>query len=150
MYLSEEKFNTIKKTFMITYSMGLLLLTLVLLTLINIYTGISDMNKAFIITTSAYGILITYGLIEFLNINRYFKLAIDFLLSGIELLGFGFLLNKLLEGESLSKYKIDFSDWNNYINGNIMCLSLSAIVLVAIIFIILGINKKKKQKNDLS
>ena len=145
MYLLDNKYNKIKKYFMLTYSLGLLILTLVLLEVINIYYGISMMNDAVLITICSYGLLFSYSIVEFLNLNRFTKIGIDGLITSAELVGIGYVIMRILGENNISDYKIDFFDWTNHINGNIMCIILLSLVFFSLIFLIIGYIKLKKK-----
>lgn len=143
MYLLDNKYNKIKKSFMLTYSLGLLVLTLLLLVVINYFYGISMMGNAVIVTLCSYGLLFSYATLELFNINRFIKLGIDGLITCIELIGLGYVIRKLFD--STTDYKVDFSDWTNHINGNIQCIILLSILFISLIFLVIGYIKAKKK-----
>ena len=63
---------------MITYSIMLLILTIVLLLIINLYKSI-NINTTLITTIYCFSILIVYGLVSLIKCNKYFKIGIDFM-----------------------------------------------------------------------
>lgn len=142
-YLHDNKYNRLKKIFMLTYSLGLLVLTLLLLQFINYYCGLSNMNNAVLITLYSFGILFIYGIVELFNTNRFIKIGIDTLLSLFYLIGLGVVLTKLLGDNNPNSYRINFFDWNNYTNGNVCFIITIIFVMASIIFIGLGLKKKK-------
>ena len=145
MYLLEEKYNRIKKYFMLTYWFFLLLTTVILLLVINMYTKIPNLGGAIIITISAYSLLLTYGIVELFKTNRFIKIGIDILTTGLELMGLVWIISKVVGDYNTTNYKVNFSDWTNYISGNINIITLVTILLLGIIFIIIGINKRKNK-----
>lgn len=146
MYLLEEKYKKIRKLFMLSYAFGLLIITLLLLIFINSYSGIGNMKNAFIITITSYGILFSYAIVEFFNINRLAKIGIDIFLTGIESIGLGYVISKLIGGNSFTDYKVNFNDWTHYTSGNVACIVLLSFLLLSIIFIVIGIIKHKKNQ----
>lgn len=146
MYLLDSKYNKIKKFFMFTYSLGLLILTLILLVVINAYYGISGMGGAILITICSYGLLFSYSIVEFLNFNRFSKLGIDGLITSVELVGIGYVIMRLFGENNILDYKINFFDWTNHINGNILCIFLLSIVFLSLIFLNIGYFKSKNNR----
>jgi len=145
MYLLDNKYNKFKKFFMLTYSLGLLILTLFLLIVINTYYGISMMSGAVLITICSYGLLFSYSIVEFLNLNRFTKVGIDGLITSAELVGIGYVIMRVFGENNISDYKIDFFDWTTHINGNILCIILLSIVFLSLIFLIIGYIKLNKK-----
>lgn len=141
-YMHEDSYNNLKRFLMITYAFGLLLLTLLLLLFINNYSGISNFSNAITITLYSYVILFIYGIVEIFKINRFIKISLDCFFTGLYFVGLALVLNKIF-GESVSTYKINFLDWNNYCNGNVCFIILLSLLVVSIIFGILGIKKNE-------
>ena len=146
MYLLDNKYNKIKKYFMLTYSLGLLALTLLLLVVINTFYGISMMGSAVIITICSYGLLFSYAIVELYNINRFIKLGIDGLITYIELIGLKYVILNLFDVSN--DYKIDFSDWTNHTDGNVQCMILLSIIFISLIFLVIGYIKAKRKSED--
>lgn len=144
MYLLDDKYKKIKKYFMLTYSLGLLVLTLLLLVVINIFFGISMMGSAVLVTVCSYGLLFSYSIVELFGLNRFTKLGIDGLITPLELIGIGYVIQKLFEGNIVSDYNINFYDWSNHINGNILCIIALSLVFLSLVFLIIGYIKSKK------
>lgn len=146
MYTLEDKFNNIRKYFMLSYALGLLIITIFLLIIINTFFGINNIGGAILITLASYSLLLSYGIIELFSINRFVKIGIDTLLTGVELLGIGYVIMKVVGENNISYYKINFSDWANNTNSNVMCIIILSLVLISIIFFIIGLLKSKKVK----
>ena len=144
MYMMEEKYNIIKKFFLLIYSIGLLLLTLILLLVVNTYVKIDNLGGAMLITVVSYGLLFSYSLIEFLNVNRLIKLGIDGFITFLEWFGIGYVVTKYIGKSLFEEYKINFSDWTNCINGNVMCIVLLSLAFISTILLIIGIKKRKQ------
>lgn len=144
MYLLDDKYNKIKKYFMLTYSSGLLALTLLLLVVINSYSKIGMMGGAILITITSYSLLFSYAIVEFFNINRLLKLGIDGFITSIELVGIGYAIMRIANvTDNLANYKVNFLDWENCINGNVMCIILLSIILISMILLTLGLHKRR-------
>ena len=144
MYMMEEKYNKIKKFFLLTYSIGLLLLTLLLLVVINAYVKIDNLSGAMLITVVSYGLLFSYSIIEFFNINRLIKLGLDGFITCIEWFGIAYVVTKYIGKELFEEYKINFSNWANCVNGNVMCITLLSLAIISTILLIIGIKKRKQ------
>lgn len=146
MYMMEEKYNKIKKYFMLTYSIGLLILTILLLLVVNTYVKI-DLGGAILITIVSYGLMFGYSLIELLNVHRLVKLGIDGFITCIGWFGIGYVATKYVGQDLFTEYKVDFSDWTNCINGNVMCLVLISLIAISLVLLLIGLklNKKRKQ-----
>ena len=142
-YLKDD-YDRRRKYFLISYSVGLVLLTLLLLIVINLYKSF-DINTALIITLYSYLILIIYGLIRLINTNKCIRLSIDFFLTSIYFIGLGKVLTSLLGSPDDYGYKINFYDWKNYTNGNVCFIIFSSLVITSIILLICGISKKDKK-----
>ena len=145
MYMLDDKYNKLKKYFMLTYAFGLLILTILLLVVINSYSKINMMGDAILITAVSYGLLFSYAIIETFNINRLLKLGIEGFITAFELLGIGYFIMKIVDAtDDLSNYKVNFSDWSNNISGNVMCIVFLSIIFISIILLILGMHKRKR------
>ena len=143
-YIHEDKYNKLKRFFTITYALGLLALTLILLVFVNSYCGISNMNDAIIITLYSYVILFLVGIVELFKTNRFIKIGIDSFFTGLYFVGLGYVLTNIFN-ENMYNYKINLLDWNNNINGNVCFLLLLSFITVSIVFIILGIKNKNNK-----
>lgn len=144
MYLLDDKYNKIKKYFMLTYSLGLLVLTLLLLVVINIFFGINMMGNAVLVTVCSYGLLFSYSIVELFSLNRFTKLGIDGLITPLELIGIKYLTQKLFEENIVTDYSVNFSDWSNHINGNILCIIALSFIFLSLVLLIIGYIKSKK------
>lgn len=144
MYMMDNKFQKNKKYFMLSYYFGLLLLTLLLLFVINMYEVIDFLWGAIIITIVSYGLMFSYSIIEFFKTNRFIKLGIDGLITCIESVGIGYVIMKVIGEDYFSYYKVNFNDWNNCINGNILCIIQLSIIFISLLFLSLGFIKSKK------
>ncbi len=144
MYLLDDKYNKIKKYFMLTYSLGLLVLTLLLLVVINIFFGINMMGSAVLVTVCSYGILFSYSIVELFSLNRFTKLGIDGLITLLGLIGIKYLTQKLFEGNTVTDYSVNFLDWSNHINGNILCIIALSFIFLSLVLLIIGYIKSKR------
>ena len=144
MYLLDDKYNKIKKYFMLTYSLGLLVLTLLLLVVINIFFGINMMGSAVLVTVCSYGLLFSYSIVELFSLNRFTKLGIDGLITPLGLIGIKYLTQKLFEENTVTDYSVNFSDWSNHINGNILCIIALSFIFLSLTLLIIGYIKSKK------
>lgn len=142
LYLNDN-YDKNKKYFLITYAFGLLLSTIILLFVINAYTPI-NMNNALIITLYSFVILIVYGLVNLFNINKYYKLSIDFLLIEFYFFGLEKVLIAVLGQPDDFGYRVNFNDWVNYANCNIFFIIGALLILLSILFFVLGFNDREK------
>ena len=146
LYINENYENN-KKYFWISYSIGLLLLTLLLIVFINIYIPI-NLSAALYITLYSYSLLIVISLIRLININKYIRIGIDFLLSIIFLFGLDKVLTHLLGQPDEFGYRINFNDWNHYTNGNVVCIIMIILFICSIIFFIVGLCRRNNKKDN--
>ena len=142
LYLNDN-YDKNKKYFLITYAFGLLLSTIILLFVINAYTPINMIN-ALIITLYSFVILIVYGLVNLFNINKYYKLSIDFLLTQFYFFGLEKVLIAVLGQPDDFGYRVNFNDWVNYTNGNIFFIIGALLILLSLLFFVLGFNDSEK------
>ncbi|MBQ7653516.1 MAG: helix-turn-helix domain-containing protein [Clostridia bacterium] len=85
------------------------------------------------------------SLVHITKLNRFFKASIDVAVGGLTMYAMYFIVLKILTGEFLDGYyAVDFSDWQNYINGNIQLIVLVTCVTVSLVLLALGIKKKRK------
>ena len=59
-----------------------------------------------LITICSYGLLFSYSIVEFLNLNRFTKLGIDGLITSAELVGIGYVIMRVLGENNISNYKL--------------------------------------------
>lgn len=87
---------------------------------------------------------------SYLKINIHFKNSITFAVSGIFVLVCNSVIN-LIEGLEYV-FLVDFTNWSDdaYFNGNVTLLTCLALVFVAVVFLIIGLNKHLKLKNNNS
>lgn len=135
-YMGEEKYEGISKYLFITYAMGLVLLTLIMLLCICAYSEF-DLPLALKCGGYCFILLIGYGLVELLPFVRMQKLGIDSIFTGLHLFGLNGVLNKLLEGGS-GWYSINFSDWQYHADGNVAIIGLCFFTVLGIVFLFAG------------
>ena len=133
-----------RKIFMLSYFIGLLLLSLLLLLVVTMYSEIDFLWGSILITIIFYGLLYSYSIVEFLNINRLSKLGISGVIICIECFEIEYVILKVVGEELLSKYKVDFSDWINHTSGNLQCIIILSIFFISIVFLVVGYIKGKK------
>lgn len=143
--LSEDKFNKLKKWFMLIYSTILLILTIVIVVLSRFYNEFNVL-KGLLITMYAYLILYIFGIISLLKTNVFTKLGLCFVCLIAYLNGLNFVLYGLLGGNSGgSYYDINFKDWPNHINGNVNLIVILSLLGLSILFLTIGIVLKRKK-----
>ena len=76
--------------------------------------------------------------------NNFIRAAADVLSFGITCFSANRVVEKLFGTASTENYDVDFSDWVNHTNGNIFFIILAVSILLAVIFAVTGIVKKKK------
>ena len=72
-----------------------------LLLIIKIFFGINQFGGVILITTTSYGLLFSYSIIELFNLNGFIKLGIDGLITTIELFGIDYAI--MLLGDELDE-----------------------------------------------
>lgn len=143
-YIGEEKYGQISKYLLISYAVGITLLTSVLLLCIAAYNGL-NVALAFKIAGYCFILLLGYGIIELCPMSRSFKLGAGSLFTGVHLYGLNGVLNYLLDNENFSEcYKIDFSNWWNA-DGNVAIIGLGFFTVIGIAFIAAGIIRKRNK-----
>ena len=140
LYLNDN-YDRNKKYFLITYALGLLLSTTLLLFVINAYVPI-NIGDAIVITLYCFVILIVYGIVSLFNINKYYKLSICSLFTVGYFIGLVKVLITVLGEPDQYSYRVNFNDWINYTNGNIMFIVCAILILLSILFLVLGLDKK--------
>ncbi|MGM9971776.1 MAG: helix-turn-helix domain-containing protein [Anaeroplasmataceae bacterium] len=146
LYIDNIKFSKLKKYYTLTYALGCLLLTIILLFFVDMYRGI-NLKNSLLIALYAYSILFIYGFLDLFNINRLIRGGIKFLLFDGYLLGLYKVFILLLE-DANNNYSINLLDWKNHTNGNVSFLIMLVFGIIGIIFIILGIINKRKLQNN--
>lgn len=141
-----EKYETNKKYFLISYAFGLLLLTVLLLITIKFYISMNFLSSLYI-TLYSFVILIVIGLVRFLPLNRWLRVSFDLFLSIFYLKGLGVVLIKLFGTPDEYEYKVNFNNWHDYTNGNVVCIMMITLLALAILFLIIGLLKKKNTNN---
>ncbi len=148
-YLHEERYRKIKKFFLLIYAFGTAVLTVVLLWCVARYTAALDLTLALKITGYGYTVLFAYGLTELLpKVRRCVKIGIDFLWTGGYLFGLNGVMNILLDQKEKMDYyyRIDFSNWDRYSNGNVTVLAVGCCATVGVLLILVGLFSKQKNK----
>lgn len=146
LYIKENIFNKMKKYYLLTYALGSLLLTILLLFSVELYKDIIFI-RSLLITLYAYVILFLFGIVELFKTNRFIKSGIDNLLIDIYLVGLHFILIGIFK-DANTDYSINFLDWHNHTNGNVSFIILLTFLLVGIGFIITGIVLNKRKNNN--
>ena len=141
-YLTEAKYARLKRFFLITYFPALLLLTLLLLVCVNAYAPF-DLTLGVKITLYCFTLPLAYGLIALLPAAKCLRIGIDAFITGAYLFGLDCVLNSLLGPKSENYYQINFADWENCSDGNVMLISVGVCVIVGAVLIVCGIRKKK-------
>ena len=149
LWLSEEKFDKLKKWFLVTYAFGMTVVTLLLLVVINWNRPFNLFNSV-MITLYSYTILAVFGLIGLIKTNVLTKVGLGFLSMLPYLFGLEMILDKLLGGnDGGSYYDVDFSNWSSHTNANVTFVVKLSLFGIGILFLTLGLilhYKRKKQK----
>lgn len=143
-YLTESKYTLLKRKFPLVYSLGLFILTNILFLCVNAYKPF-DIGNALLITAYCFLILFAVSLIELFSCGRIRKLSFESIITAAYLFGLNGFLNVILDGEyPLSHYySVNFSDWENYSDGNVMLIVTSFFLLLGIVLLICSFKKKK-------
>lgn len=79
-----------------------------------------------------------FSIMHVLKTNSYIKAAIDILFATLTLYGSPYCINKILGYNAVADYQINFYDWYNYTNGNVLILILITGMILFSIFMIIG------------
>lgn len=149
LWLSEEKFNKLKKWFLLTYAFGMTLVTLLLLVVIN-WSRPFNLFNGVMITLYSYTILAVFCLIVLIKTNAFTKIGLGFLSVLPYLFGLEMILDKLLGGnDGGSYYDVDFSRWSTHINANVTFIVKLSLLGLGLLFLTIGLildYKRKRQK----
>lgn len=146
-YLAEEKYVKMKKYFCLIYFAGMLILSLLVLVCVNIYNRAYNFTEGLKIMLTFFSLPLLWGFIELLPIERLSKTELDFIITGI----YFYLLNAvfgLLFGEdSVGSYCVDFGNWNDYVNGNILFIALIVFTVSGAVMLTASSVMKKRRKS---
>lgn len=145
-FLHEEKYKAISRFFLITYGVGLLLLTVLLIACVAAFVGGGFMLSLKIVGY-CFTILLAMGLVALLPVSGLCKAGLDCLLFGGYFSGMNYVLNKLLgEGDGADWYRVNFADWTNCTNGNVWLLTLGACAVVGVALLLAAAIRKQVKK----
>lgn len=117
---------------------------LTLLLLLSIYAFHPFMlGSAVLITIYAYIPTILCAFVCTLKMDGFLKAGICTLFSGIVYYCTGHVTNALF-GLNENHYQISFSDWSNYLQGNVHCIVLMSILFISAVFFIIAAIRKKR------
>ena len=139
--LSKTKLASFK--FIIPFTLALIL-TIVLLFVINAYVPFKIYPA---IATTIYGFipLILTSIICAFRFDRFIKASVSILIFNI----FGFfaehVVNALFDLNDIY-YQVNFNDWKDCINGNILFITLASFTALSLIFFIIGLIRIRKNK----
>ena len=122
---------------------ALFLLTLLLLALIRAYT-VFPLISAWLITAYAFLPAFFCGAIGFLRVNRFIRAAMATAFTIIIYYFLGFVVGFLFDVKD-NFYEVDFSNWQQYTSGNIHCVTLLVSLCIALIFLLVGLHRRKKK-----
>ena len=146
LWLSEDKFNKIKKWFMFTYYLLMMLVTLMLLVVIN-WSRPFNLYNGVMVTLYSYTILAVFGLIGLIKINVFIKIGLGFISLLPYLFGLEMMLDVLLGGnDGGSYYDIDFSNWSTHINANVTFIVKLSLLGIGLLFLTIGLIRHYKRK----
>jgi len=131
--------------FFLTYCVVSLLLTVGLLFVTNAYASF-NVIMALKITLYSFVPFILAGAIGLLRINKLLKSSLIVLESGLFCFGLNYVLNTLLNPSKSNLYKIDFSNWDMYNDGNVSFLIVLISFIIFLILFTIGLLNLKKQK----
>ncbi len=145
-YLHEETYHAFKKYMMLIYAVGAFLLTGLLLFCVDKYVPF-DLGRALKITVYCYTVLLAWALVELIPISRPTKLGFDSVLTGGYLYGMNGVLNRLLGENGTDYYTVNFSDWEQYSNGNVALIAVCVFAAVGVTLVLTGIFRRRKADN---
>lgn len=139
--LSKTKIKRFR--FIISFSL-IILLTILLLLSIYVWQPFM-LNSAFLITCYSFAPVIICTCICTLRFDAFIKTGVCVLLNAIPLYFTEYIVD-ILFGTNDSTYKINFYNWQEFLEGNIQLLSLIFLLLVGFVFLIVGIFRIKRHK----
>lgn len=110
--------------------------------MISLYTKI-DMSLAIPITLYSFVIMFLFGLVELLNVRRSIKLSLYGFSTTAYLVGLCYVFNTLFKEDPMKYTKINFSDWSQYVDGNVAIIVIVSLLLISCAFLAFGIYKSK-------
>lgn len=138
-----EKYDNLKRYFLLTYFGLMMILTIILLVFINIYSNF-NLLLGILITIYCYSFVLVIGLVNIFKseyLNKYIKAAIDLGVIGII----------ILIGESILDsdfYPVDLLDWKMCTTGNVIFIILIVYIIIFISMIVFGILDIKKNRKE--
>ena len=145
-FLHEEAYRKLARFFLLTYGLGLFLLTTFLVACVAAFVG-GGFVLSMKITAYCFTILIAYGLVALLPLSGLSKAGIDCFLFGGYLSGLNYVLNALLgEGDSADWYLVNFADWETATNGNVWALTVGTCALLGVMFLVAAAIRKAVKK----
>lgn len=139
-YMSEGGYRALSRFFLLIYSAGLAVLTLLLLVSVNAYAGI-NMPLALSITGYSFVIAFAWAVVELLPVSRTAKLSADMFASGAYFYFMNGVFNSLL-GTADGCYKVDFRDWSTCSNGNTVMIVVCSLALLGVIFAVIAVVRR--------
>lgn len=138
-FLSKTKIS--RQKFLIAFGTVFVLTVLMILN-ISIWQSFS-LGKAILMTCYGFLPLILSAYVCTLKIDAFFKTGICVALNATMLYFANFVAEKLF-GPSESSYKIDFNNWEECMNGNIIIIFLGSFLFAAAVFFGIGVYRKRK------
>ena len=138
-----EKYDNLKRYFLLTYFGLMMILTITLLVFINIYSNF-NLLLGILCTIYCYSFVLVIGLVNIFKLeylNKYIKIAIDLGVIGII----------ILIGESILDndfYPVDLLDWQMCTTGNVIFIILIVYISIFISMIVFGILDIKKNRKE--
>lgn len=123
-------------------AVALCVLTLVLLCLVRLFTVFS-LWFSWALAVYAFLPLLLCALICLSHMDGFIKTALSM---GVFTAGYS-LLDRLF-GLREDPYAVDFHNWAECTDGNVMCIVLSSLVFLTLIFLILGICRTAKRRKE--
>lgn len=144
-YLAEAEYRKTKKYFAVLYFCGILVLSLLVFTSVNVYNSSYDFYTGLKVMLFCFMPPVLWGAAELLPLKRLSKLGIDFMVSGIHLYSLNGVLNYFIGDNGIDYYRIDFGNWETCVNGNTAIIGLIALSLTGIVMLIISAVSKGKK-----
>ena len=130
----------------LSFYFGVVYISLLLLLLVTRITVSYPLWQGILISLYAFIPFAIISAIHLLKMNRYFKAAVDVLTSGLIVYGMQWWINRIIGGGTPQYYRVDFTDWTNSLNGNIILLVLISAIIISIALTIIGVYQNKRNK----
>ncbi len=135
--------NIIKRLRFLISFVSAFVLTILLLAAINVWNEFA-LKPSLLITVYGYMALILCAVLCLFHYNNFIKAGLCTLISGTACYAANYLIEKLFDVETGDSYRVNFSDWENCINGNVQLIILLSVIVISVALTGVGIYKKRK------